>query len=723
MLYIDRNTVVSNNVYQAHTRRTGTIDLAAGYHDIDIGFYEGGGLNSLTVDWAGPGINGTENIPNSVLVPVPSDTPAYDNSAIFNNPVLVPQSSTINSGAAAVPSLNLSVGKTLTVNGYRFSTGALTLNGGAGTYTFNTNTLFGETTIPSIVDGGAAVAIVKNGPGTLVFEAGANPQLTAATSITATAGGLGVVLGSINPTGNATVNVNGLSLVVSSKGGDQSWPLPAFSNGGSITARQIGDGVAGTTGTPIRTTLTGNLALNSGTTLNLGSADNYILGMAGISGNATINVAGTVATSGVVNVGGPLNVVSSTLTAAQSVSAGPVTVTNSTVTAPGVTSTGAVNITGSTFTSSAGISGTGITIANSNVINTGNIAAGAPGITINGGATVPSVLELRGGSISGGPIAAQGAVIHVPTGTVNAATNMTFTGLNPSGFFARFVTRADNAAGSVWPAQTENGISNIEHYNGPRTVEKALTTALSFLPYQAADATITAFFDGAVTEPNQFAIGFFASFTAPVTGQYSMQVTQVDDDAGWWVDLDNDGVFESGAGATNGNELIAQRNCCGDSAVGTVDLNAGQVYKVAVAVEDGQGGSSLVGMIGLPGEGLQVIDPSNPVQDGWWHYGLPNQVTIDDGGTLNIEAINGSVNVIANGNLGLTTGSSSIDSLLIGATGTVTLGGPAPAAANEPGAGAEPAGGSVAAVPEPATAILLLFGALGLFARRRNVRS
>jgi PEP-CTERM motif len=102
---------------------------------------------------------------------------------------------------------------------------------------------------------------------------------------------------------------------------------------------------------------------------------------------------------------------------------------------------------------------------------------------------------------------------------------------------------------------------------------------------------------------------------------------------------------------------------------------------------------------------------------------LPNQVTIDDGGTLNIEAINGSVNVIANGNLGLTTGSSSIDSLLIGATGTVTLGGPAPAAANEPGAGAEPAGGSVAAVPEPATAILLLFGALGLFARRRNVRS
>jgi hypothetical protein len=69
MLYLDGNAVVSNNVYQGMTRRTGTISLTAGFHDIDIGFYEGGGGNGLVVEWAGPGITGTQSLPNSVLYP------------------------------------------------------------------------------------------------------------------------------------------------------------------------------------------------------------------------------------------------------------------------------------------------------------------------------------------------------------------------------------------------------------------------------------------------------------------------------------------------------------------------------------------------------------------------------------------------------------------------------------------------------------------------------
>src|SRR4030095_10584990 len=148
MVYIDGQPVVANNFYQGHTRRTGTVALTKGLHDIHIGFYDGGGLNSLVVDGAGPGVTGTETIPNSVLIPVPAQTVAY------NNPVLVPESSTINAGSASVPSVHMTAGKTLSINGYRFVTGALTLSG-AGTYTFNTNTLHGETIVPSIVDGGA----------------------------------------------------------------------------------------------------------------------------------------------------------------------------------------------------------------------------------------------------------------------------------------------------------------------------------------------------------------------------------------------------------------------------------------------------------------------------------------------------------------------------------------------------------------------------------------
>jgi hypothetical protein len=119
-------------------------------------------------------------------------------------------------------SLSLTAGKTLTVNGYRLTTGPLTLTGGAGTYTFNTATAAGETVVSSVIDGNAAVAIVKNGPGTLVLEAGASPQLqNAGSSITASDGGIGLVLGPNNPAGNATLNVNGRSLIFSSKGGDQ----------------------------------------------------------------------------------------------------------------------------------------------------------------------------------------------------------------------------------------------------------------------------------------------------------------------------------------------------------------------------------------------------------------------------------------------------------------------------------------------------------------------
>jgi hypothetical protein len=78
--------------------------------------------------------------------------------------------------------------------------------------------------------------------------------------------------------------------------------------------------------------------------------------------------------------------------------------------------------------------------------------------------------------------------------------------------------------------------------------------------------------------------------------------------------------------------------------------------------------------------------------------------------------------VIANGELSLSE-SSTMDSLVIGANGVVTLGGPGPAPAEEPAAGAELAGDPVVAVPEPATSALLLFGALSLIRRRRNVHS
>jgi hypothetical protein len=75
ILFIDGAKVVDNNFLQIPTRRSGSILLSAGLHAIDLGYFEGLGGNNLIVDWAGPGISGTQVLPNAVLSPSPIPEP------------------------------------------------------------------------------------------------------------------------------------------------------------------------------------------------------------------------------------------------------------------------------------------------------------------------------------------------------------------------------------------------------------------------------------------------------------------------------------------------------------------------------------------------------------------------------------------------------------------------------------------------------------------------
>ena len=58
MIWIDGNTVVSNNAYQGESssppQETGTITLSAGYHQISIGYYQGNGAYGLQAYYNGP---------------------------------------------------------------------------------------------------------------------------------------------------------------------------------------------------------------------------------------------------------------------------------------------------------------------------------------------------------------------------------------------------------------------------------------------------------------------------------------------------------------------------------------------------------------------------------------------------------------------------------------------------------------------------------------------
>jgi hypothetical protein len=75
ILFIDGAKVVDNNFLQIPTRRSGSIVLSAGLHAIDLGYFEALGGNNLIVDWAGPGISGTQVLPNAVLSPSPIPEP------------------------------------------------------------------------------------------------------------------------------------------------------------------------------------------------------------------------------------------------------------------------------------------------------------------------------------------------------------------------------------------------------------------------------------------------------------------------------------------------------------------------------------------------------------------------------------------------------------------------------------------------------------------------
>ena len=119
MIFIDGVQVVDNNYFQGETERSGTIDLAAGYHDFTMMFYEGGGNAGLTASWIPVG--GTkQTIPNTVLFQTPAGNPVTFATA---NPVNVTASSTLDLSLTAPASthnlgaLTRSGTNTLTVPG------------------------------------------------------------------------------------------------------------------------------------------------------------------------------------------------------------------------------------------------------------------------------------------------------------------------------------------------------------------------------------------------------------------------------------------------------------------------------------------------------------------------------------------------------------------------------------------------------------------------------
>ena len=125
---------------------------------------------------------------------------------------------------------------------------------------------------------------------------------------------------------------------------------------------------------------------------------------------------------------------------------------------------------------------------------------------------------------------------------------------------------------------------------------------------------------------------FVTELVVPPTevGDWEFRRVADDDQMGIWLDIDQDGIFESttsGLGSDRGEQLQWDN----DGAAKIVNLAAGR-YLFAVTHSEGAGGSQVHVEFKAPSmPGRVTIKPSDPAQDGFW------QLTFDAGNTVRKE--------------------------------------------------------------------------------------
>jgi autotransporter-associated beta strand protein len=103
-------------------------------------------------------------------------------------------------------------------------------------------------------------------------------------------------------------------------------------------------------------------------------------------------------------------------------------------------------------------------------------------------------------------------------------------------------------------------------------------------------------------------------------GVWNFRINMHDDPAGIWLDLDQDGVFESGNGGlgdANGELIAWNGGCCAQRDLKSVTLAEGE-YAMAFTHREGGGGSQIDITFAAPGIGERTIKPTDPAQDGLW---------------------------------------------------------------------------------------------------------
>ena len=128
------------------------------------------------------------------------------------------------------------------------------------------------------------------------------------------------------------------------------------------------------------------------------------------------------------------------------------------------------------------------------------------------------------------------------------------------------------------------------------------------------------FFDGdadfqnagiGITQADQYMDLWLADFNAPEDGDYLFRMDQKDDFTSIWLDLDQDGLFETSG--SNGSERLGGN---GNFTSPNIPLTAGQTYKIALAHGEGGGASKFRAWVQTPSLSMRVIKPLEVAQNG-----------------------------------------------------------------------------------------------------------
>jgi hypothetical protein len=271
--------------------------------------------------------------------------------------------------------------------------------------------------------------------------------------------------------------------------------------------------------------------------------------------------------------------------------------------------------------------------------NFGALRTTGAGTSINatGGITLNASGEIQanGGTINA-PVNLAGGLIRAQSGVTDFGANA-ITGVAPT-VTNNALRGALQITGGL-PGDNDTAILQTQLRVPEATI--SLTSSVDIVDDAASDANFATLFNKS-TGGQVFTAGFFGRLTASESGVHQFQLTHVDDIAGFWVDLNRNGVFESNGSA--GSELISTRTCCGVAPIGEATLVQGETYNVAFAVQDTGGNSGLTASFKRPSDGgLGLVNPGAAGQANLWSTDAANNgvgIIVETGAELRAARLN-----------------------------------------------------------------------------------